>query len=372
MLLIVLLFLLAPGAPVSFEHTVIDAAPPKNPYMKAVADLNGDGAQDIVAGGAKGPLVWYAAPRWTRHTIAPGGYESVDAEAADIDNDGDLDLVVGGVFWYENPQPRARPDAGEWPAHRIGAHRTHDVEAADMNGDGKIDVVVRGQTGFKHNEGHRILVYRQFSPRTWQPDEIRCPEGEGLEVADMDGDRDPDIVIGGRWYENTGSGWVERVYTRAWTHGDAKVAVADLNGDRRPDVILSPAEYQGGTYRLSWYEAPRNPRDGNWEERTVEQRIETVVHALGAGDFNGDGALDIAAAQMHQGAAPQEVLVYLNRGRGLAWTRDVLSAKGSHNIVVADVDGDGAPDILGANHAGAHQPLELWRPKAASAGAAFD
>jgi hypothetical protein len=366
----VLLLLLAPGSPVSFERVEIDAAPPKNPWIKAVADLNGDGAQDIVIGGAKGPLVWYAAPRWTKHVIAAGGYDSVDAEAADIDRDGDLDLVVGGVFWYENPLPLAKPD-GEWRAHRIGVHRTHDVEVADFDSDGKIDVVVRGQTGFKHNEGHRIVIYKQISPRTWQPAEFRCPEGEGLAVADLDGDRDPDIVIGGRWYENQDGRWLEHVYTRQWTHADAKVVIADLNGDRRLDIVLSPAEYQGGAYRLAWYEAPRNAKDANWQERVVEQRIETVVHALGAGDFNSDGSTDIAAALMHQGAAPQEVVVFLNRGRGLAWTRDVLSTKGSHNIVVADVDGDGVPDILGANHGGAYQPVELWRAKT-NPGGSFD
>jgi hypothetical protein len=338
-------------AAAAFERIEIDANPPQSPYIKAIADFNGDRKPDIAIGGAKGPLVWYANPGWTKTVIAEGGYQSVDAEAGDIDRDGDLDLVVGGVLWYENPGSRP----GLWRAHPIATHRTHDVEVGDLDRDGKLDVVVRGQTGFKHNEGHRILVFRQVSPGEWKSHEIRCPEGEGLELADLDSDGDPDIVIGARWYENAGGQWREHTYAPGWTYGDTKPAVGDFNGDRKPDIALAPAEYKGGSYRMSWFAAP------DWKEHVIEERIESVVHAMDAADFDGDGQVDIAIAQMHQGAPPQDVAVYLNRGRGAKWTRQVLSSKGSHNIVAADVDGDGAVDILGANHAGEYQPVELWR-----------
>ena len=35
--------------------------------------------------------------------MAPGGYQAVDGEAGDVDGDQDLDIVLGGVLWYENP-----------------------------------------------------------------------------------------------------------------------------------------------------------------------------------------------------------------------------------------------------------------------------
>jgi hypothetical protein len=38
----------------------------------------------------------------------------------------------------------------------------------------------------------------------------------------------------------------------------------------------------------------------------------------------------------------------------------VLSERGSHDILTTDFNGDGRPDILGANHAGDYQPVELW------------
>jgi len=93
----------------------------------------------------------------------------------------------------------------------------------------------------------------------------------------------------------------------------------------------------------------------------IEEPVETVIHALAVADFDRDGALDLVAAHMHQGRSPQEVVVYLNAGGGLNWKRQVIATTGSHDIVAADLDGDGRPDILGANHGGTFQPVELWR-----------
>jgi hypothetical protein len=77
--------------------------------------------------------------------------------------------------------------------------------------------------------------------------------------------------------------------------------------------------------------------------------------------MDGDGAPDIVTARMHQGQGPQEVAVYLNGDKGLTWTKQGVSTQGSHNVVLADLDGDGAIDILGANHGGPFQPVEWWR-----------
>ncbi len=84
------------------------------------------------------------------------------------------------------------------------------------------------------------------------------------------------------------------------------------------------------------------------------------MHALAVADLNQDGSPDVVAAPMHQGADPDEVLVYLNGGAGETWTKQVISLRGSHDIVVADIGSDGDMDVIGANHGGNYQPVELW------------
>jgi len=63
---------------------------------------------------------------------------------------------------------------------------------------------------------------------------------------------------------------------------------------------------------------------------------------------------------MQQGADPDEVSVHLNRGAGRKWSKNVLSTNGSHSMRIVDVDGDGRPDLYGANWRGS-RVVELWR-----------
>ena len=347
-----------------FTCVVMDDKPPQNPWIKIVGDLNGDGKPDIIIGGAKGPMVWYRNPDWKKFPIVDGGYDSVGGAVADIDGDGDLDIALGGVVWIENPGPKGRPASDPWKMHWVEKRRGHDLEAADLDRDGKLDLVMRDQSSFGSKSGHVILIYQQVTPDKWEKREVPCPDGEGIQVADLNGDGKPDIVIGGRWFENSGDildgAWIGHVFTTQWNYPHTKVAVGDLNGDGRPDIILAPAELKGGTHRIAWYEAPADAKSGDWKQHIIEEPVETVVHALAVADFNGDGKLDLVAAWMHQGKSPQEVIVYWNGGGGGEWKRRVISTTGSHNVVAADLDGDGRPDILGANHGGSFQPVEIW------------
>lgn len=192
---------------------------------------------------------------------------------------------------------------------------------------------------------------------------MECPQGEGLKLGDIDQDGDADIVIGARWYENAGdilqSRWPEHLYSSKWTHPDATVSFGDLNGNGRSDIVLTPAELRGDFYRIAWYEAP-DDTTVEWEEHVIEAQQETVVHAVEVSDFNGDQKMDVVVAEMHQGVDPDEVRVYINRGKGDSWSRQVISTNGSHDVAIADIGSDGDIDIVGANHAGSYQPVELW------------
>jgi hypothetical protein len=297
----------------------------------------------------------YAGPQWRKVTIAEAGYNGgVNGELADLDGDRDLDIVMGGVVWFDNPGR----EGGEWLVHRIDQQRIHDVEVAELNRDGQLDVVCRDQSAFGRR-GNEIFVYLQAGRDSWKKEVLSCPHGEGLKLADLDMDGAPDIVISGMWYKNDSGTWKPYTYAPDWTEPDTKVEVGDINGDGRPDVVLTPAELQRERYKISWFQSPEGAKTAAWKEHVIVPDTECVIHSLGLGDFNRDGSLDVAYAKMHQGAPPNEVCVMINSNRGRAWEKSVLGTAGSHDIVVADLDRDGDPDVVGANHAGVH-PLEMW------------
>lgn len=347
---------------IRFDRLVVDSEGPKDPWAKILADINADGFTDVIIGGRKGPLVWYAYPNWDKHVITDGGYNTVDGEAGDIDGDGDLDIVMGGLIWYENPNIIGMGALRPWKAHKVADHPTHDIELGDLDGDGKLDIVTRDQSEFGSKKGDKIYLWRQGSEQKWTHKVLTCAHGEGIELADLDGDGDADIVIGGTWFENDGQGlagdWPAHVFGQ-W-HPNATVQVADIDADGRLDVVLSPSELKGIFYKMSWFQAPADPKAGNWTEHLIADRVECVIHGLVTADMNADGTIDVVASEMHQGADPDEVTVFFNGRKGASWTKQVISTKGSHYIQTADIDADGDVDLLGANWSGPHQPIELW------------
>lgn len=344
-----------------FKRVLIDRDPPKQPYYKLVGDVNGDGNNDIVVAGRVGPIVIYSGPEWKKSVIAAGGFNGgVNGSLADLNGDGRLDIVMGSIVWFENPASAG----AEWKVHRIDEQNIHDIEVADLDGDGRLEVVCRGQSAFGRS-GNEVFVYHQTAPDTWKKARIESPHGEGLKVADVGGDGKPDVVIGTIWYRNDSDQWAKHQCGPQWTEPDTKVEVGDINGDGRPDIVLTPAELKGERSRISWFESPIGDRTKTWKEHVIVPDIECVIHSLALGDFNQDGALDVAYAEMHQGADPDEVVVMFNGNRGEKWQKLVVDADGSHDIVAADLDGDGDLDIIGANHDGVH-PVILWENQLAS------
>jgi hypothetical protein len=84
-----------------------------------------------------------------------------------------------------------------------------------------------------------------------------------------------------------------------------------------------------------WYEAPV------WSERLIAS---DVLHDVEVLDFDGDGDVDIAAAEMQQGTNPDEIKIYRNEGSSLP--KVVISNDGSHSMRIVDIDRDGDLDIV--------------------------
>ncbi len=287
-------------------------------------------------------------------------YSTVTGNAGDIDSDGDFDLVLGGTVWFENPGNLKTAPATAWKMHTVADDRTHDAIIADFNRDGRPDIATRNQSDFGKKAGDRVRVWLQTPGGGWEGVTIPCEHGEGIVAADIDKDGAPDIVIGGVWFETVREGgavrWVARRFAE-W-HPSASVAVGDFNGDGRPDIALAPSELAKQEYKISWWEAPADPKTGAWREHVVAQPVECVVHGIQAADIDRDGRPDIVFAEMHQGADPDEVGVYFNRGS--KWEKQVIATTGSHDIHAADLDGDGDLDLFGANWSGPFTPVEVW------------
>ena len=334
-----------------FVETVMDEHGAKSIWMKTYGDINGNGLTDIVVGGRRGGgLVAYLAPDWERQIINDTLVVSTDGQVVDINNNGKNDIAVvllDQLAWLSAP---------DWEIHSVDKIKVHDVEVADLDGDGQMDMVARNQGAF--GRGDVLYIYQQKPLGVWTKQEIKIVDGEGLLVRDMNGNGKPDIVINGYWFENTGdiNNWNLHQYTDTWTWPHAYLDIADMNNDGRLDILMAPAELHNQYYRISWFEAPKDPT-AMWKEHVVVDSIEAVIHFIGAADFNLNGKKDIMYAHMKQGNYPQEVAV-LYQGRKNTWEKEVLSNDGSHSMILYDFDGDGDIDAVGANHQ--EDKLKMW------------
>ena len=372
-------FLISAQSTRNFGHIVIDEQPPiRSIWGKGNGDYNGDGHVDFMIGG-EGTIIWYENPggkdtqTWVRH-IAYSGPPEIGFEGAvsgDIDNDGDIDIIIGGyythvIYCLENPGR----GQGTWRLHNLGGPKTDAAYLHDFDGDGKLDIISRSSELHSRGVGRDVFIWKQGKDpfnasdwkRFWKKD---VGTGEHFNIGDVDSDGRMDFVVDKKWYRNNGNinpaGWTETVYTTAWDYASTFPFVADINNDGRNDIVLTPTEASNQTYKTAWYEAPPDPTNGNWIEHIIDDKVQCVTHSLGVYDFDGDGNMDVFTAEMEQGVDPDEVRIYFNNGQGTTWTKKILSLKGSHWNQFADVDSDGDIDIFGANHGSSGVPtVELW------------
>ena len=146
----------------------------------------------------QGELVWYANPHWEKHLVSDRDRFRTDHEVADIDGDGRNDIVAlgdAGMAWFKNP---------DWSATLIDPQKLHDVEIADLDGDGDIDIVARNQSLFNYNNGNQLHFYRQDSPTRWDRFTVPCPTERGSSWPTWTGMEHLDVVVTGYWYQNPG------------------------------------------------------------------------------------------------------------------------------------------------------------------------
>jgi hypothetical protein len=175
-----------------------------------IADVNGDDVPDVLGAAIEAnDVVWYEAPSWTKHVIDGDLGGAIAVSAADVDDDGGIDILAAGynsntVVLYRGP-PWTREYRGPpWTREIIGSdlYGARSVSAADVDGDGDLDVVATGMIS------NRVVWYEAPS---WEEHLVDSGlfGAYFMHVADIDGDEDLDVVSSGTesdeivWCENT-------------------------------------------------------------------------------------------------------------------------------------------------------------------------
>jgi len=331
-----------------------------NPRTALVADVDGDGDNDVVTATlADNTFAWYendgtvdplTPPTFTKHVLTTNATGAREVWVADINNDGRLDILGAAradnsVLWYRNE--------GGVPATFTEFLIADDVlsswsvYAADIDGDGDMDVTSAGRDddliSWHENDG--------ADPPTWTKHVIDTDARRAQKAFadDVDGDGDMDMLSASgagdeiAWYENDGA--PDPSFTKhslTTSANNAKwVWTADLDRDGDVD-ILAAAETEA---TIEWFE-----NDGAPDPSFTRRLIASVggAKACVPYDFDHDGDLDV----LSNGIGLDHISIHENLGGSpLAWTTHVVSTESDNPLTAfpGDLNGDGRADIVAAS-----------------------
>lgn len=307
------------------------------------ADMDNDGDLDIVGGGGYGLFVYENdgnpdKANWTKYGTldASGKIGCNGAVLFDVDRDGDTDVVAAKynseIGWWENPGQLANT---AWTYHKLAGESwfMHCMMRTDLDRNGKAEELV---ANFISGSNLRIKWFiRGSDPKQlWKVHIIETGRNHGnanhagLDTGDIDKDGNVDIGYSNGWYEApddpTGT-WIWHLITG--TSGISNIALRDLDNDQDLDLISGSGHHAKGVF---WYECPENPAaTSGWMRNDVD---DTLVNPEGLAvlDLDYDNDFDIIACDLNFSSWNQEVhcvYVYENTGTSTtpAWKKQNIS-----------------------------------------------
>ncbi|MFI5114570.1 MAG: FG-GAP-like repeat-containing protein [Terriglobales bacterium] len=352
-------------------YSTVDPNHPNNytaPGM-AVGDLNGDGKLDIAVSESSGMAVLLNNGNGTFGTATyydSGIYPFQTYQGiaiGDLNKDGKNDIVItcyyGQVLVYLNQ------GSGKFAVKGVVATLGRPswlVTIADINGDKKPDLVVSDQYGEVftfYGKGTGL-----FTAGPVYPLQVGDAAPTNLVLADFNGDGALDLFKAGDQYKyglvmlGRGDGTFQSNQAYGWgfTGYGQNLVTADFNGDGFPDVAFSYARYSGqpafGVMLGSSHGALAAP---TYVTVGSTSCLYNLPEWVAAGDVNGDGKADIVATLTNYntaGCANNQLAVLTGLGTG-KFNKPVLYSTGataqSYEVFLADVNGDGKPDIVTSN-----------------------
>ena len=327
-------------------------------------DLDGDGDEDIVASAGRysppyffsGRIDWFentdgTGLTWVRHDVDPDFTSAPKISAADLDEDGDIDVIgaargtINHLAWWENVDSIGTT----WAQHTIPSslQDVSSIDTADVNGDGYIDILV---TDASYNDVV-WLKNADGSGMNWIEYNIDGSFNTPYDIfgADVDGDGHKDVVAAAfngddiYWWENaddSGTVWNEHVVSSNF-NGARSVFAVDIDGDTDMDILGASSL----DWSITWWE--NSDGYGNtWVEHFISGTF-NYAFAVYAADVDQDGDNDVLGASYFG----DDIMLWENTdGLGLTWYEHTIDGNfdGARDVATADMDGDNDPDILGA------------------------
>lgn len=361
-----------PGGNASFGMIPFDSIPydlnSNNPRRVSIIDLDGDGLTDVLVSDQGSNTVTAYRNKSLPQVLsfAPGvsfvsGAGPYDIAIADFNGDGKPDAAVsnfnsgnaGSVSVFRNNSTRGVVNFGPAMVLPTGAG-TLGLAAGDLDGDGKPDLVAcSGNAGY-------LTVFLNIPDSTggiqFAPGQTitKLDHADAAVIGDVDGDGKPDLVTA------NSSGGSITVFKNISTLGNINfdvprdypvgsfpsfVTLADLNNDGKPEILVS--NYSSGTIsvyqNISHLNAPAF-------QAVPDLTTAKNPYSISVADLDGDGKPDLVVpADM-----PSSFGLYKNTSDSLtiSFTSriDDSTGYGPTYVGIGDLDGDGKPDLAIANH----------------------